>query len=113
MTRLSSAYVLVTPARNEAGNIEQTLESVMAQTIPPLRWIIVDDGSTDATVEIVRHATLDSLNCSGGHPERGGILPPRSEPSVRLTRSFEKTTSAFSGTWMQTLSCRPLIIWTC
>jgi len=46
-------YVLVTPARNEERFIAKTLESVVAQTLPPERWVIVDDGSTDKTAEIV------------------------------------------------------------
>jgi biofilm PGA synthesis N-glycosyltransferase PgaC len=48
------SYVLITPARNEAQFIEQTICSVIAQTIRPVRWIIVSDGSTDATDEIVK-----------------------------------------------------------
>lgn len=48
------AYVLITPARNEATFIELTLESVVAQTIRPLKWVIVSDGSTDGTDDIVR-----------------------------------------------------------
>ena len=47
-------YVLVTPARNEAAFIEQTIQSVIHQTIKPLRWVIVSDGSTDLTDEIVK-----------------------------------------------------------
>ena len=47
-------YVLVTPARNEAQFIEKTILSVVGQTVHPLRWVIVDDGSSDATVEIVK-----------------------------------------------------------
>jgi glycosyltransferase involved in cell wall biosynthesis len=47
-------YVLVTSARNEAAVIGHTLASVVAQTRPPLRWVIVDDGSTDRTAEIVQ-----------------------------------------------------------
>lgn len=47
------AYVLVTPARNEAQFIECTLQSVVAQTVLPLKWAIVSDGSTDGTDEIV------------------------------------------------------------
>jgi glycosyltransferase involved in cell wall biosynthesis len=47
-------YVLITPARNEEAFIEGTLRSVVAQTRRPLRWIIVSDGSTDRTDEIVR-----------------------------------------------------------
>ena len=46
-------YVLVTPARNEAQFIELTIRSMIAQTHPPLRWVIVSDGSTDGTDEIV------------------------------------------------------------
>jgi glycosyltransferase involved in cell wall biosynthesis len=49
-----SPYILVTAARNEAAYITQTLRSVTAQTQPPQRWIIVSDGSTDETDEIVR-----------------------------------------------------------
>jgi glycosyltransferase involved in cell wall biosynthesis len=47
-------YVLITPARNEEAFIERTLNSVIAQARLPERWVIVDDGSTDRTAEIVR-----------------------------------------------------------
>src|SRR5436305_15324471 len=46
-------YVLITPARNEEAFIEQTIRSVVAQSVLPMRWVIVDDGSTDRTAEIV------------------------------------------------------------
>ncbi|HET7212666.1 MAG TPA: glycosyltransferase family A protein [Terriglobia bacterium] len=47
------AYVIITPARNEAEFIELTLKSVVAQTVKPIKWVIVSDGSTDGTDEIV------------------------------------------------------------
>jgi poly-beta-1,6-N-acetyl-D-glucosamine synthase len=47
-------YVLITPARNEAAFIEQTIKSVVAQTTRPVKWVIVSDGSTDGTDEIVK-----------------------------------------------------------
>jgi len=47
-------FVLVTPARDEAAFIGDTIEAVAAQTHRPLRWVIVSDGSTDGTDEIVR-----------------------------------------------------------
>jgi glycosyltransferase involved in cell wall biosynthesis len=47
-------YVLITPARNEAAFIDETIQSVIRQTILPSRWVIVNDGSTDATSSIVR-----------------------------------------------------------
>jgi glycosyltransferase involved in cell wall biosynthesis len=51
-------YVLITPARNEERFITKTLDSMVAQTILPERWVIVDDGSTDRTTEIIeKYAT--------------------------------------------------------
>jgi len=47
-------YALVTPARNEEGYIEKTIESVLRQTIVPQKWIIVSDESTDRTDNLVR-----------------------------------------------------------
>jgi glycosyltransferase involved in cell wall biosynthesis len=44
----------VTPARNERQLIEGTIRSVVAQTYLPARWIIVSDGSTDGTDELVK-----------------------------------------------------------
>jgi biofilm PGA synthesis N-glycosyltransferase PgaC len=53
-------YVLITPARNEARFIESTLKSMVGQTFRPLKWIIVSDGSTDGTDDIVRKYTKDN-----------------------------------------------------
>lgn len=46
-------YLLITSARNEAEFIESTIKSIIAQTAQPLKWIIVSDGSTDGTDEVV------------------------------------------------------------
>ncbi len=46
------AYVIVTPARNEAGLLARALDSVAAQTRAPAEWILVDDGSRDATAAL-------------------------------------------------------------
>jgi glycosyltransferase involved in cell wall biosynthesis len=56
--RKSIAYVLITPARNEAEFIESTIQSVIKQTILPLKWVIVSDGSTDGTDDIVKGYTV-------------------------------------------------------
>lgn len=47
------SYALVTAARNEEKYIEQTIRSVVEQTVRPLKWVIVSDGSTDRTDDIV------------------------------------------------------------
>ena len=54
------SYVLVTPARNEAAHLAATIDGVIAQTVRPLRWVIVDDGSTDATAEVVQRRLPDA-----------------------------------------------------
>jgi poly-beta-1,6-N-acetyl-D-glucosamine synthase len=69
----SRAYLLVTPCRDEAAYMRRTLDSVVAQTLRPLRWIIVDDGSTDDTPAILadyaaRHDWIEVVR----KPDRGG-----------------------------------------
>jgi glycosyltransferase involved in cell wall biosynthesis len=49
----ATRYVIITPARDEEKNIEATIRSVAEQTIRPLEWVIVNDGSTDKTAEIL------------------------------------------------------------
>jgi len=48
-----SRYVIITPAHNEEAFIEKTIRSMIAQSTPPLRWIIVNDASNDSTAKIV------------------------------------------------------------
>ncbi len=47
------SYVLISPCRNESDYMRQTLDTVIAQSIRPTQWIIVDDGSTDKTPQIL------------------------------------------------------------
>lgn len=46
-------YCLITPCRDEARHARRTLDSVLAQSVPPTTWIIVDDGSSDETPSIL------------------------------------------------------------
>jgi glycosyltransferase involved in cell wall biosynthesis len=55
----SFRYILVTAARNEEATIEKTIQSVIAQTVLPERWVIVSDGSTDRTDEIIKKYEAD------------------------------------------------------
>ena len=71
-------YVLITPARNEAQFIELTLQSMAAQSYPPVKWVIVSDGSTDGTDDIVRKYAVD-------------------HPWIDLLRMPERTERHFAG----------------
>lgn len=51
----AARYLLITPCRDEEQHAERSIESVLAQTVRPARWVIVDDGSSDRTPEILRH----------------------------------------------------------
>jgi len=50
----SNRYVLISPCRNEVDYMRSTLDSVVAQSLPPALWVVVDDGSTDETPAILR-----------------------------------------------------------
>ena len=49
----STTYALISPCRNEADYMRETLDTVAAQTVKPTLWVIVDDGSSDATPAIL------------------------------------------------------------
>jgi poly-beta-1,6-N-acetyl-D-glucosamine synthase len=50
-------YVVITPVRNEQENLRQTIESMVGQTLRPAKWVIVNDGSSDATGKIADDAS--------------------------------------------------------
>ena len=49
----TTRYVVITPVRNEEKHIHSVINSMLRQTIRPLQWVIVDDGSTDNTGRII------------------------------------------------------------
>jgi glycosyltransferase involved in cell wall biosynthesis len=85
MTTPSFRYVLITPARNEEAYLQHTIDSVVSQTVLPLRWVIVSDGSTDRTAEIATAAAAQ-------HPWITVVdRPPRD------VRDFAGKVSAFNA----------------
>lgn len=84
-----SSYVLITPARNEARFIELTIKSVVAQTLRPIKWLIVSDGSTDGTDDIV-------CEYAAKHPWMELLRMPE-----RRERHFAGKVEAFSTAYNQ------------
>ncbi len=82
-------YVLVTPARDEAQFVELTLKSVVAQTARPEKWVIVSDGSTDGTDEIVARYAAENAWIELVR------MPPRSE------RHFAGKVHAFNAGYVK------------
>lgn len=52
--RVNTRYVIVSPVRNEGEYLDETIRCVVAQTIRPVQYILVNDGSTDKTLEIIQ-----------------------------------------------------------
>lgn len=50
----SRRYLLISPCRDEGQYLRRTLDSVAAQSVPPVHWVVVDDGSTDRTPIILQ-----------------------------------------------------------
>ena len=55
----AARYIVITPARNEEENISHTIGSMAGQACRPVQWIIVNDGSTDRTTEIINAAARE------------------------------------------------------
>src|SRR5213076_588340 len=87
-------FVLITPAHNEEALIKKTIESVISQTILPMRWVIVDDGSTDSTAEIVQ-----------GHAKQFRWIDLIQRPQ-RQDRSFAGKAHAFNAGFERVRSFR-------
>lgn len=71
------AYVVITPAHNEAATLPSVADCVASQTVLPMRWVIVDDSSSDATTELVRqfqrrHAWVELLSLRRDGPRHFG-----------------------------------------
>jgi len=55
---IKGGYLLVTPAKNEEKFLPRVIDAVVNQTIIPNLWVIVDDGSTDETPQIIKEAQM-------------------------------------------------------
>ena len=74
-------YVVITPVRDEEAYLRHTMESMVRQTVPPAEWVIVNDGSTDGTGEIIdryapEHAWIHPLHRTnrGFRKSGGGVV---------------------------------------
>jgi poly-beta-1,6-N-acetyl-D-glucosamine synthase len=95
----SIRYIVVSPVRNESEYLERTIQSVVNQTLRPAQWILVDDGSTDGTPDIIRRWAdkcswiLPVHRHSVGRPSAGSLpLTPRTHrerQSSRGKRAFD------------------------
>jgi glycosyltransferase involved in cell wall biosynthesis len=96
--RAVRTYALVSPVRSEAANLERIAACLASQTVPPSRWIIVDNGSTDGTPEVIaalerRYDWVQGADIAGAHADRAmprsATMPHSYESGARSTvRAF-------------------------
>jgi poly-beta-1,6-N-acetyl-D-glucosamine synthase len=94
MSASSPRYVIVSPVKDEAEYIELTLRSVNDQSLKPVKWVIVDDGSTDRTAEIIeRYAAAHRFITLQRSPAAGSRDTGRAE-----VQAFHRGYEALVGT---------------
>ena len=69
---MKTNYVLITPAHNEAQRIDKVIACIVSQTIRPTKWVIVNDGSTDNTEQILADYEKEHDFLVQLQPERSG-----------------------------------------
>lgn len=90
-------YAVITPVRNEADHVRKTIDSVVAQSVRPALWVIVNDGSTDGTGEQVDEAAREHAWIRVLHrPDRGfrksggGVIEAFKEGLELLARTIQQ-----------------------
>jgi len=81
-SRSPRGYALVTPARDERENLERLAASLLAQTVLPDAWVVVDDGSVDGTRELAaslaaEHPWIHALSSPGSESVGGALAEGR------------------------------------
>jgi glycosyltransferase involved in cell wall biosynthesis len=69
-------YIIISPVRDEGENIGQTIQSVVQQTVRPTQWILVNDGSSDNTGEIIDLAAKEHPWITALHIANRGFRQP-------------------------------------
>src|SRR3979490_879766 len=72
------------PVRNGAAHLQSAVDSILAQTFTDFEFLIIDDGSTDATAEILR-SLRDPRVRVVTHPQNRGLVPTLNE-GLQLAR---------------------------
>jgi len=89
-TTAGRTYLVISPVKDEERHVERTLESMVHQTLRPVRWVIVDDGSTDGTLGILERYAETCEFIQVVRKETGGERGPGSPVIRAFHLGYEK-----------------------
>ena len=104
MSAASSRYVIISPVKDEERYVDLTLRSVTQQTVPPALWIIVDDGSSDRTLEIVARYAAQFPYTRVLQHRKGGARRPGS-PVIQAFNHGYASLDGFDYDFIVKLDC--------
>lgn len=85
---MSDMISIIIPAYNAADYLVQTIESVLNQTYSDFELILVDDGSTDRTCEIIKDYQGKDARIKYFYKENGGVSSARNLGLQKATGDF-------------------------
>ena len=102
---MQKLYILLTAAKNEEAYITKTIESVLRQTVLPVAWFIMDDGSTDRMAAIIE-------SFAAKHPFIRLISPAHGKGATLVPNTRRcKPPMSWLGRWnLISLECRTPIL---
>ena len=101
-------YAVAIPAYNSERTIADTLESVVAQTVVPSEIVVVDDGSTDATADIVRSFDADIRVITQVNTGCGGATTQAIKRATKPRRDRRKQPMLWKTCVIKVIVCQPI-----
>ena len=83
-------FLIITPACNEEKHLPDLIQSMVNQTLLPFEWIIVDDGSTDNTSNLIQQACLEHKWIRYLRKEKKGLRSPGKSVMEVFYYGFDK-----------------------
>ena len=97
-------HIVISPVRNEAEFLPRTIASMVAQSLRPTEWILVDDGSTDATRSLAEHAAAEHpwikvvpRTDRGFRQAGGGVIEAFYDGYAAITHELWEFVAKFDG----------------
>lgn len=85
---MKNRYVIISPVRDEEAHLRETISSVLAQTVRPVEWVLVNDGSRDKTPELIDEASRCNSWIHAVHMADRGFRQPGGGVVATFNRGY-------------------------